>query len=120
MAESDAARRGSGSALLVRAAERLPSRADWTRIGQSVRGPLLTLATAIALDVLARSGLPIEHPFPFLMLTVIYSAYHGGLRPGFISAVLALLYAVHFLSESGSILRYTPPNAYSLLAFGVV
>jgi two-component system cell cycle sensor histidine kinase/response regulator CckA len=120
MAESGAAQRGSGSALLVRAAERLPSRADWARIGRSVRGPLLTLATAIVFDVLARNGLPIAHPFPFLMLTVIYSAYRGGLRPGLISAVLAFLYAIHFLSEPGSILRYTPANAYSLLAFGLI
>lgn len=120
MVESGAAQRGSGSALLVRAAERLPSRADWARVGRSVRGPLLTLATAIVFDVLARNGLPIAHPFPFLMLTVIYSAYRGGLRPGLISALLAILYGVHFLSEPGSILRYTPANAYSLLALALV
>jgi two-component system, cell cycle sensor histidine kinase and response regulator CckA len=121
MAESGAARRGSGSALLAWAGERLPSsRAEWAHIGQSVRGPLLTLATAIFFDVLARQGLPLAQPFPFLMLTVIYSAYRGGLRPGLISALLAVLYAVHFLSEPGSILRYTPANAYSLLALGVV
>jgi PAS domain S-box-containing protein len=120
MADSGAAQRGSGAALLVRAAQRLPFRADWARIGHSVRGPLLTLATAIVFDVLARQGLPIAHPFPFLMLTVIYSAYRGGLRPGLISALLAVLYAVHFLSEPGSILRYTPANAYSLLALGLV
>jgi hypothetical protein len=120
MPESRAAQRESGSALLVRAAEYLPSRADWARIGPSVRGPLLTLGMAIFFDVLARQGLPIAHPFPFLMLTVIYSAYRGGLRPGLVSAVLAFLYAVHFLSEAGSILRYTPANAYSLLALGIV
>jgi two-component system cell cycle sensor histidine kinase/response regulator CckA len=120
MAETGAARRGSGTALLIRAAERLPSRADWTRIGQSVRGPLLTLAIAIGFDILARNGLPVAHPFPFLMLTVIYSAFQGGIRPGSISAVLALLYAVHFLSEPGSILRYSPASAYSLLGFGII
>jgi two-component system cell cycle sensor histidine kinase/response regulator CckA len=119
MAESGAAQRGSGAALLVRAAQHLPSRADWARIGRSVRGPLLTLAMAIAFDVLARNGLPVAHPFPFLMLTVIYAAYRGGLRPGLISALLATLYAVHFLSEPGSILRYTPANAYSLLALAL-
>ncbi len=120
MAETGAARRGSGSALLIRAAERLPSRADWARIGQNVRGPLLTLAIAIGLDILARNGLPVAQPFPFLMLTVIYSAFQGGIRPGSISAVLALLYAVHFLSEPGSILRYSPAHAYSLLGLAII
>ena len=120
MTESGAAQRGSGSALLVRAVERLPSRADWARMGQRVQGPLITMATAIAFDVLRRNDLPIAHPFPFLMLTAIYSAYRGGLRPGLISAALVILYAVHFLSEPGTILRYTPANAYTLLALGIV
>jgi two-component system, cell cycle sensor histidine kinase and response regulator CckA len=120
MTESGAAQRGSGSALLVRAAQRLPSRTDWARIGQKVRGPLLTGATAIIFDILARNDLPIAHPFPFLMLTVIYSAYRGGLRPGLISGLVALVYAIGFLRVPGSILRYTPADAYSLLAFGIV
>ncbi|HEU4681801.1 MAG TPA: ATP-binding protein [Gemmatimonadales bacterium] len=119
MAQSDAARRESGSALLVRAAERLPSRADWARIGRSVRGPLLTLATVVLFDVLRRNALPVAHPFPFLILTVIYSAYRGGLLPGLISALVATLYAVHFFSEPG-LIRYTPVNAYSLLALGLI
>jgi two-component system, cell cycle sensor histidine kinase and response regulator CckA len=120
MGQSGAAQRGSGSQLLIKAVERLPSRADWARIGQSVRGPLVTLATAILFDILARHGLPLAQPFPFLMLTVIYSAYRGGLRAGLISAVLSILYAIHFLSEPGTVLRYTPANAYSLLAMGIV
>ncbi|HEU5304758.1 MAG TPA: hypothetical protein VFU40_08965, partial [Gemmatimonadales bacterium] len=120
MAQPGTAQRASTSALLVRAVDRLPSRADWARIGQSVRGPLLTLAVAIFFDILARNGLPVAHPLPFLMLTVLYSTYRGGLRPGVISAVLAFLYSLHFLSEPGAILKYTPANAYSLLAFGLV
>ncbi|MGH7510683.1 MAG: ATP-binding protein [Gemmatimonadales bacterium] len=120
MAESGAAQSGGGSALLVRALARLPFRSDWARIGASVRGPLITLAIAIGFDLLARNGFPIAHPLPFLMLAVVYSGYLGGLRPGLISAVLAFLYALHFLSQSGSILRYSPAHAYSLLAFGIV
>jgi hypothetical protein len=34
-----------------------------------VRGPLLTLAALIALDLLARHGSPVEHPFTVLILT---------------------------------------------------
>ena len=80
---------------------------------------MLTLATAILFDVLARHSLPIAQPFPFLLLTAVYSTYSGGLRPGVISALVTLVYAVHFLSEPGSILRYTPSNAYSLLALAL-
>ncbi len=97
-----------------------PAAADWVRIGASVRGPLLTLATAIALDLLARHGLGFSHPFPILLLTVIYSASSGGVRAGVISATLTVLYAVHFLSEPVGILRYTPESSLSLVAIGLV
>jgi two-component system, cell cycle sensor histidine kinase and response regulator CckA len=115
MGDSGAVHRISGSGLLARATARVPSRVDWTRIGPSVRGPLLTLATAIVFDLLARQNLPVSHPFVFLLLTVLYSTYSGGLRPGLISGVLMVLYAVHFLSMPGSIFHYTSGNAYTLL-----
>jgi PAS domain S-box-containing protein len=88
-------------------------------VGVYVRGPLLTLATAIVFDLLARNAYPIAHPFPFLLFTVVYSTYSGGLKPGLVSGLVTLLYALHYLSEPGSIIRYTPTNAYSLLAIGV-
>jgi hypothetical protein len=111
-------RRLSQSAL-ARTAARVAAGTEWARVGANVRGPLLSLATAVGFDILARNGLPIAHPFPFLILTAVYATYSGGLKPGLISAVVTLLYAVHYLSEPGSIIRYTPPNAYSLLAIGI-
>ena len=119
MGESGAAQRVTGTALVARAVARVASGAEWARVGASVRGPLLTLATAILFDVLRRHDLPIAHPFPFLLLTAVYSTYSGGLRPGVISALVTLVYALHFLSEPGSVPRYTPSHAYSLLALGV-
>jgi two-component system cell cycle sensor histidine kinase/response regulator CckA len=117
--QSGAVNRISGSALIGRAAERVASTADWVRVGANVRGPLLTLATAIIFDVLARHNLPIAHPFTFLLMTAVYATYSGGLRPGLISALVTIVYAVHFLSEPGTIIHYAPSNAYSLLAIGV-
>jgi two-component system, cell cycle sensor histidine kinase and response regulator CckA len=112
MTESGAVRRISGSGILARVSAR--ARPEWTRIGLSVRGPLLTLATAILFDQMGRHDLPVAHPFAFLFLTVVYSTYSGGLRPGVISALLTILYAVHFLSQPTSILHYSPGNAYTL------
>jgi two-component system, cell cycle sensor histidine kinase and response regulator CckA len=119
MGESGAARRLSGSGLLTRTAARAPSREDWARIGPSVRGPLLTLATAIAFDLLARHSMAVSHPFVFLLLTVVYSTSSGGVRPGLISGLLMVLYAVHFLSTPGTLLRYTPGSAYTLLGLAL-
>jgi len=120
MTGSGAAHRMGGSGILARVSARARSRDDWARIGLSVRGPLLTLATAIVLDLLARNDLEISYPFPFLLLTVVYATYFGGLRPGLISGLLTVLYGIHFLSTPGSILQYTPANAYSLFALAII
>jgi hypothetical protein len=84
-----------------------------------VRGPLLTLATAILLDQIARNDLPVGQPFAFLFVTVVYSTYSGGLRPGLISGLLTILYAVHFLSDPRSIFHYTAANGYTLLGLSL-
>jgi two-component system cell cycle sensor histidine kinase/response regulator CckA len=120
MTDSGAAHRMTGSRILARASVLARSREDWAKIGLSVRGPLLTLATAIVLDLLARNDLQISYPFPFLLLTIVYATYTGGLGPGLISGLLTLLYGIHFLSKPDSILQYTSGNAYSLLTLGIV
>ena len=95
-------------------------RAGWKRAAETVWGPLLTLAALIVLDLLARSGTPLLEPFPVLLLTVAVSAYLGGLRTALVSAVLTVLYGVHFFAEPGMPLRYRPEGAMSLLVVGVI
>jgi two-component system, cell cycle sensor histidine kinase and response regulator CckA len=119
MGQSGAVHRISGSGLLGRASARVPLRADWARIGLSVRGPLLTLATLILFDQLTRHGLTVSHPFVFLLLSVVYSTYSGGRLPGILSGIGMILYAIHFLSRPGSILYYSPANAYMLLGIAL-
>ena len=119
MTDSGAAHRITGSEILARPS-RMRSRVDWSRLGVGAKGFLLTIATAIVFDQLARHGMPVVHPFAFLLLTVVYSTYSGGLRWGIASAVVSLLYARHYLAEPGFILRYTPENAYTLLGFLLV
>src|SRR5918992_151177 len=119
MTDSGATHRVSASGILARVSARARSREDWARIGVHVRGPLLTLALAIVFNEMVQHDVPFAHPFPFLLLTVVYSAYSGGLRSGLISGLLTLLYGVHFLSEPGSILRYSSANAYTLFGLTI-
>ena len=92
----------------------------WKRAAETVWGPLLTLAALIALDLLTRAGAPLLEPFPVLLLTVAISGYLGGLRTALISAVLTVLYGVHFFAEPGMPLRYRPGGAMSLLVVGLI
>jgi hypothetical protein len=116
----------SGATQLVETARtRLRARvqgsaAGWRKAAETVWGPLLTLAALILMDLVAREGMPILHPFQILLLTVVVSAYLGGLRTALISAALTVLYGVHFFAEPGLPLRYQPSGAYSLLVVGLV
>src|SRR6185295_6798963 len=116
MAQSGAVQSVQGSTSFRGLVSRRP---DWRVVGASVRGPLLTLAVAIVLDILAREGVAVVYPFPLLILTVMYAASSGGLRSGLVSAVLTVLYAVHFFSEPRSSLHYTRSGAASLILVGI-
>jgi two-component system cell cycle sensor histidine kinase/response regulator CckA len=88
---------------------------DWAAIATAVRGPLLTLAVVVLVDVLRRHDLALFSPFPILLLTIVYAAYVGGLRPALVSAVVTSLYAVHFFSRPGLPLRYDSKGLASLV-----
>src|SRR6478672_5747573 len=75
-------------------------------IGLQVGGPLLTLATVVTCDILTRHGVGLPVPMVCLLLTVIISAVLGGTRPAITSAVLVLLYSLHFYSVPGAPLSY--------------
>ena len=101
--------------------ERLGDSAAYWRAGtEIVLGPLLTLAALIIMDQLARHGMPVLHPFTVLLLSIVVSAWVGGFRTALISAVLTVLYAVHYFAEPGLPLRYRPGNWYSLLVTALV
>ncbi|TMC62228.1 MAG: DUF4118 domain-containing protein, partial [Chloroflexi bacterium] len=89
---------------------------DWARIGPSVRGPLLTLAAAVVLDVLRRHEMGLISPFPVLILTVVYSAYIGGLGPALVSVAVTVLDALHYFAQPGLPLHYARESAASLVA----
>ncbi len=89
---------------------------DWSRVGACVPGPLLTLAVAVLLDVLRRNDLGLFAPFPILILTIVYSAYVGGLLPALVSVAVTVLYALHYFAEPGRSLAYSAENGASLLA----
>jgi two-component system cell cycle sensor histidine kinase/response regulator CckA len=91
----------------------------WADVARSVRGPLLTLATVVVLDVLRRHGLALRSPFPLVLLPLIYTAAVGGLRPALVSVAVAVLYALHFFAQPGLPLRYTPQDVVSLVAVAV-
>jgi two-component system cell cycle sensor histidine kinase/response regulator CckA len=113
MSQSSATPRVQDRALIRWPAGASP---DWATIGISVRGPLLTLAAAVVLDVLRRNDLGLIDPFPILFLTVMYSAYVGGRGPALVSVALTALDALHFFAQTGVPLHYSAGGVASLAA----
>ena len=85
-------------------------------IALQVGGPLLTLVAVVACDVLTRRGVELPVPMVCLLLTVVLSAVIGGVRPAITSAVLVLLYSLHYFSIPGSPLSYHATNLRELAA----
>src|SRR5262249_55813839 len=54
--------------------------------------------------------------FTLMLLTVLYAALSGGLRPAVVSAVLTTLYALHYFSDRVTYLKYDPVGLVGLFA----
>jgi diguanylate cyclase (GGDEF)-like protein len=73
-------------------------------------GPLLTLATAGLLLVIARAGVQVPVPGVIMLVTVCLSAYVGGALPGYLSAAIGVNCGLAFLSAPD--LLFTPDREF--------
>jgi diguanylate cyclase (GGDEF)-like protein len=83
-----------------------------------VAGPLLTLATAGTLLLLARASIGIPVPAGFLIVTIVLSSYLGGAIAGYLSAAVAIVVHPVLLSEPG--LTFMPDPATRVQATAVL
>ncbi len=86
-------------------------------LGRHVGGPLITAGAAIAIELLSRTAFRIPNPPAILILTVVFSAFSGGIRPGLISAVIAWLYFAYFFSTAGQPFHYTDENLLRVMVW---
>jgi diguanylate cyclase (GGDEF)-like protein len=77
---------------------------------QYINGSIITLLTILAIESLNHLGALIPNPAVIYLTAVVYTAFRGGLGPGFMSAAITLLYALYFFSTSGHLFSYTPDN----------
>jgi diguanylate cyclase (GGDEF)-like protein len=70
-----------------------------TALRQIAIGPFATIAMAGSLWLLDRYGLSVPAPGVFLLLTVLYSTWVGGLRSGYISAAISVGVALTLMAE---------------------
>ncbi len=102
-----------------RSAVRRPEDLEWLRVGLSVLGPLVTLAIAIAADLLARSAPPAPNAIPLLLASIVFAALRGGLPSALVSALVTVLYGAHYYSGRGEQLAYATEGALSLGAIAL-
>jgi diguanylate cyclase (GGDEF)-like protein len=78
-----------------------------SRVWRFAIGPLITAGVAGVIWLLDRLGIPVPAPGGLVMLAIVYSAWVGGLVPGYASAVIflaaaapAVLEKTHFITLS--------------------
>ncbi|MBD2537974.1 PAS domain-containing protein [Coleofasciculus sp. FACHB-SPT36] len=86
-----------------------------TSFGSQVIGPILTVVTLVAIEVLSQTKFAIPNPGPISLTTVVYATFSGSFWAGLISAAISLVYALGFFSNPGHLFEYTDENARHLL-----
>lgn len=89
------------------------------RLNTPLIGPLLTLLTAAVIEAFSRTVYPIPNPPAILLITVVFSAFHGGMRTGLLSAAIAWLYFVYAFSIPGEPLHYAREDGVRVLVWGI-
>ncbi len=82
-------------------------------------GPLLTVAAIAMIEILSHTVLRIPNPPAVILLTVVFSAFHGGLLSGFVSAALAWLYFAVFFSVPGQPFHYEQGDFARVAVWGI-
>ncbi len=90
----------------------------WHLHGASWLGPALTVLVALLSELLADSALRVPNPPALLVLSIVYSAFQGGLTAGLFSAAVAWAYIAHFFSNPGEPLVYTEENLRRVALWG--
>jgi len=82
---------------------------------RSASGLLVTLGTLLAIEILYHAGYRIPYPLPILITAVVYTTFISGLRIGFLSVVLTLMFAAYHFSTPDRVLRYTPDHLQRII-----
>ncbi|MEK7326501.1 MAG: ATP-binding protein [Chloroflexota bacterium] len=75
------------------------------RWGQMI-GPATTVLVAAVTEILSGTTFRVPNPPAFLLLSLVFAAFTGGLGSGLISAAVAWLYTAYFFSLPGQPFQY--------------
>jgi signal transduction histidine kinase/DNA-binding response OmpR family regulator len=78
--------------------------------GLTLLGPLLALGTILVVEGAEGLGFRIPNPPAILMTIVVFSAFTGGVKAGFVSAAVACAYFVFFYADTTTPLTYSQEN----------
>jgi len=82
-------------------------------------GPALTVLTAALSQLLSNTSLRVPNPPAFLVLSIVFSAFQGGLASGLISAIVAWAYVTLFFSNPGQPFVYTDENLRRVIVWAI-
>lgn len=78
-------------------------------------GPLFTLGTAITIELLSHTIFYIPVPHAVMFTAVMYAAFSGGMRIGFVSILIMIAYTLYYFAVPGQFLHYSSENLRRIL-----
>src|SRR5690606_29401656 len=97
------------------AAAPVPARKRWEKLS----GLVFVAGVVVLLEALRVRGLAVS-PAPFLLVTVVYAAFAGGLGYGLLTAAVSAAYAVYAPSGPGAPMQDAAEDLPSLVALAIV
>jgi PAS domain S-box-containing protein len=97
------------------AAATVPARKRWEKLS----GLVFVACVVLLLEVLRVRGLVVS-PAPFLLVTVVYAAFAGGLGYGLLTAAVSAAYAAYAPSGPGALMRDGADDVPSIVALAIV
>ncbi len=93
---------------------------SWLSAPHWLFGPLVTLATAVLIELLDHQhGIPVTAPPAVLVLCIAYTAATSGVRAGLLSAAIAWLFLAHYYAIPDEPFRYTERHLIYILLWAV-
>ncbi len=86
---------------------------------KTVGGPLLTITAIALIEILVLTGFRIPNPPAVLLLVVAFAAFHGGMRSGLVSAVIAWAFFAYHFSIPGRPFEYAGENFARVMMWAI-
>jgi two-component system sensor histidine kinase/response regulator len=96
-----------------------PGSKTWQQVWSLLIGPVLAAGTVFAIELAQTFKIKIPNPPSLLVMIVVFSAFSGGIKSGFLSHAIACLYFASYYSLPGRLFHYDGDNLLRVIGYAI-